>query len=72
VNFTLFAGGVLRVALFRVLRPLIWYDRFTNFNRNNASDSSISARTNLSNPLYAILNVPRGELLFFKKPAEDL
>ena len=47
-NFDSFNGGVFRLVLFWVLRPLIWYDRFTNTYqppRNKTTPLGKSART---------------------------
>ena len=82
-------GGVLRLALFRVLRPLIWYDRFESLtqgkqkinytsplaNITNETSSSATAnntystRTYIEDPFFVYYSIPRGEFLFFKKPA---
>lgn len=32
-DFSLFNGGVLRVQIFRILRPLIWYERFAAYSQ---------------------------------------
>ncbi|CDW88298.1 a-macroglobulin complement component [Stylonychia lemnae] len=65
-EFSLPNGGVLRVAVFKVINALIWYDRY-DFNAKN-----ISTRNMLPNPFYDIYFIPKGELLFFKNPSETL
>lgn len=59
-------GGVLRLAVFRVINALVWYDRYDVNVRN------ISTRTLLPNPWFDIYFIPKGELLLFKKPADKL
>eukprot|EP00347_Sterkiella_histriomuscorum_P004662 403359590 len=59
-------GGVLRLAVFQVINALIWYDRY-DFNAKN-----ISTRNLLPNPFFDVYFIPKGELLFFKKPLDHL
>ena len=65
-NINLTNGGVLRVAIFRVINPLIWYDRY-DFNAKNQSTYNL-----LPNPFYEVYFLPKGEILFFKKPSAHL
>eukprot|EP00347_Sterkiella_histriomuscorum_P007254 403349667 len=65
-KFQLENGGVLRLAVFQVINPLIWYDRY-EMKFGNVSQINL-----LPNPFYNIYFIPKGELLFFKKPAEHL
>jgi len=71
-------GGVLRVAILRVIRPLIWYERFEFLSQGKHSyniseaNQNISQRTQVQNPFYVYYSIPRGELLFFKKPKDVL
>jgi hypothetical protein len=110
-DFYQFNGGVLRVQLFRILRPLIWYERFEALSQGKqpyyftASESDIekeraaalnalrespksfilgnrtspnlgyvlkSKRTQLPDPYFYYFTIPKGELLFFKKPSGRL